>query len=112
MQTNLWAVLSRMKTLKMALGIVAVSLVGIGITLADPLAQAVSGENQKERVVFVTGSHIPQKVNVKAIGTNTTSPVRVYTRAEMDRTGQFTTQGILAQDPSLSVINGGVPGRP
>jgi hypothetical protein len=95
-----------MKTLKLALGIAAVSLISAGVLTADPLAQAVTGEKQiakGQKTVFVTGSHIPQKVVVKAIGTNTDSQVRVYTREEMDRTGQFTTQGILAQDPSISI---------
>jgi outer membrane cobalamin receptor len=98
-----------MKTLKLALGIAVVSLVGIGIVAADPLAAAVTGkkkEGNQEKLVFVTGSRIPQRVQVKAIGTNTTSPVRVYTRAEIDRTGQFTTQGILAQDPSVRILSG------
>jgi outer membrane cobalamin receptor len=100
-----------MKTLKLALGIAVVSLVGIGIVAADPLAAAVTGkkkeEGKRQELVFVTGSHIPQRVQVKAIGTKTTSPVRVYTRAEIERTGQFTTQGILAQDPSVRIIGNG-----
>jgi outer membrane cobalamin receptor len=102
-----------MKTLKLALGIAVGSLVGIGIVAADPLAAAVTGKKKDgnhEKLVFVTGSRIPQRVQVKAIGTNTTSPVRVYTRAEMDRSGQFTTQGILAQDPSVRILGGGSPG--
>ncbi len=104
-----------MKTLKLAVGIAVVSLVGIGIVAADPLAAAVTGkkkEGNPEKLVFVTGTHIPQRVQVKAIGTNTASPVRVYTRAEIDRTGQFTTQGILAQDPSVRIIGGGSHGSP
>lgn len=102
-----------MKTLKLALGIAVVGLLGIGIGTAEPLADAVSGKKKEgtpEKLVFVTGSHIPQRVQVKAIGTNTTSPVRVYTRAEIERTGQFTTQGILAQDPSLRIIGNGAGG--
>ena len=102
---------SSMKTLKLALGIAVVSLVGIGIAAADPLAAAVTGkkkdEGKREKLVFVTGSRIPQRVQVKAIGTNTTSPVRVYTREEMDRTGRFTTEGILAQDPSIRILGNG-----
>ncbi len=94
----------RMKTLKLALGIAVVSLVGIGIGSAlPPLAPAVLGKNTK-KPVFVTGSLIPQYVDVKAIGTNTVSPVRVYTRAEIDRTGQFTAARILVQDPAIQII--------
>ncbi len=92
-----------MKTLKLALGITAASLVGIGIVAADPLAAAVSGQKTAGKLVFVTGSNIPQRVAVKAIGTDTTSPVRVYPRAELDRTGRFTTQGMLALDPSVNI---------
>lgn len=106
-----------MKTLKLALGIAVVSIAVTGISTADPLAQAVTGKNGKkdegkEKLVFVTGSHIPQRVKVKAVGTATTSPVRVYTRAEMDRTGQFTTEGILAQDPSVRIFSSHGSGMP
>jgi hypothetical protein len=93
-----------MKTLKLALGIAVVSLFGIGIVAAiPPLGPAVLGKN-KTKPVFVTGSLIPQRVDVKAIGTDTVSPVRVYPRAEIDRTGKFTAAGILAQDPAVRII--------
>jgi hypothetical protein len=93
-----------MKTLKLAFGIAIVSLVGIGIVGAlPPLAPAVLGKNTK-KPVFVTGSLIPQRVDVKAIGTDTVSPVRVYKRAEIDRIGQFTAARILAQDPAIQII--------
>ena len=116
-----------MKTLKVALGFVIVSLVGTQFAAADsradktasddvpvryakaskyhePLAPAVLGSKTQGKLVFVTGSRIPQRVQVKAIGTATTSPVRVYTREEIDRTGAHTTRDILAQDPSIRVI--------
>jgi hypothetical protein len=98
---------ARMKTSKLILTIAVVSFLCAGIAAADPLAPAVMGKTKKgdkEKLVFVTGSRIPKRVTVKAIGTDTTSPVRVYTRAEIDRTGRFTTQGILAQDPSITII--------
>jgi len=96
-----------MKTLKLALGVAVVGLVGIGAVTADSLADAVLGkkkDGKPEKLVFVTGSRIPQRVQVKAIGTNTTSPLRVYPRAELDRTGRFTTEGVLALDPSVTII--------
>jgi outer membrane cobalamin receptor len=99
-----------MKMLTLILTIVAAGFVFAGTASADPLAPAVTGQTkkgEKEKLVFVTGSRIPQRVTVKAIGTNTTSPVRVYTRAEMDRTGRFTAEGILAQDPSVTIIGNG-----
>jgi outer membrane cobalamin receptor len=96
-----------MKTLQVALGLVAVSLVGVGIVSADPLAPAVQGKKNEGKTKFVTGSQIPTRVTVKSIGTNTTSPMRVYTREEIDRTGKFTTQSILAQDPSVTILGNG-----
>jgi len=105
-----------MKTLQLALGIAVVSLVGSGIAAADPSAKAVDGkkkENVHEKLVFVTGSRIPQRIQVKAIGTNTTSPIRVYDREELDKIHQFTTAGVLAQDPSVRIIGmGHGPGMP
>lgn len=56
--------------------------------------------------VFVTGSRIPQKVKVTPIGTNTVSALSVWSRREIDQTGRFTTEGVLAQDPSVRVILG------
>jgi hypothetical protein len=119
-----------MKTLKVALGLAIVSLVGMQFAAADPsaektagddvpvrhnkaskyhdpLAPAVLGTETEDKLVFVTGSRIPQRVQVKAIGTATTSPVRVYTREEIDRIGRHTTEGILAQDPSVRIIGNG-----
>ncbi len=101
-----------MKTLKLTLGTAVVSLVAIGIAAADPLAPAVTGEKKKkdgknEELVFVTGSRIPKRVEVKAIGTNTVGQLRVYTREEMDRIGRNTVEGILAQDPSVTIIGNG-----
>jgi hypothetical protein len=100
-------VFSGMKTLQVVLGSVAISLVAIGIASADPLAPAVLGKKNEGKTKFVTGSHLPSRVTVKSVGTNTTSPVRVYTREEIDRTGKFTTEGILAQDPSITIIGNG-----
>ena len=96
-----------MKTLQVALGFIAVSLVGIGIVSADPLAPAVQGKKNEGKTKFVTGSNIPSRVTVKAIGTDTTSPMRVYTREEIDRTRRISTQGILAQDPSVTILGNG-----
>ena len=56
--------------------------------------------------VFVTGSWIPQKVEVKPVGTNTVSPMSVWTRREINQTGRATTEGVLAQDPSVHVFLG------
>jgi hypothetical protein len=58
------------------------------------------------KYVFVTGSMIPQKVKVKSIGTATVSPLRVIKRHEIYQSGRYTTEDVLAQEPSLRVISG------
>ena len=58
----------------------------------------------KEVLVFVTGSHIPQRVTLYRVGTTTFSPLRIIDRWEIDQTGRHTTAGALANEPSLRVI--------
>lgn len=93
------------KRLRLACGAALVSLVGIGVAAAEPLAAAVQGRGEdkdgKQELVFLTGSRVPKRIQVKAIGTNTMGELRVYTRAEIDRTGRFTAEGILEQDPAV-----------
>jgi hypothetical protein len=61
----------------------------------------------RDKYVFVTGSRIPQKVKVKSIGTATVSPLNVIKRREIDHSGRFTTEGVVALDPpSVRVVSG------
>ena len=55
------------------------------------------------KYVVLTGSYIPQKVVLRSIGTNTSHPLRIYNRNEIDKTGRVTTEDVLRQDPSLTV---------
>jgi hypothetical protein len=77
-----------------------------GTALADPPIKHVTEpkQNVEERLVFVTGSLIPQRVRVRPIGTTTSSPVRIIDRGEIDGTGRQTTPGIFVNEPSLRVI--------
>jgi len=56
-----------------------------------------------ERVV-VTGSHIPQRIDPDSRAPVTISPVRVYSREEIERTGQYyDLRAALGDlDPSLT----------
>jgi hypothetical protein len=56
--------------------------------------------------VWVTGSLIPQKVVISPIGTTTNSPVWAWDRRMINQTGRGTVEGVLKQDPSLSIIMG------
>ena len=71
---------------------------------ADPAAKKTSKPGVEERLVFITGSLIPQRVKVQAIGTKTVSPIRVIYRSEIDKKGRQTTPGVLADEPSLRII--------
>ena len=58
----------------------------------------------EEQYVTVTGSLIPRKVKVRAIGTDTADNVRIFSREELDSTGRATTGAALAaRDPSIFV---------
>jgi uncharacterized membrane protein len=85
--------------------IVATGLFAGAILAGQPVDQA-SERNKEvnERTVFVTGSLIPQRIKLKAIGTTTVSPVRIIDRREIDETGRRTTRGVLIADPSVRVI--------
>jgi hypothetical protein len=77
-----------------------------GTVLADPPVNQTFERKQKveERTIFITGSLIPQRVQLRPIGTTTVSPVRIIDRREIDWTGRQTTPGALINDPSLRVI--------
>jgi hypothetical protein len=55
--------------------------------------------------VWVTGSRIPQRVVISPIGTTTFDSLTVWDRRQINQAGpgRFTTEGVLAQDPSVSV---------
>jgi len=77
-----------------------------GTVLAGPSVKQTSERKQKVegRAIFITGSLIPQRVQLRPIGTTTVSPVRIIDRREIDGTGRQTTPGALINDPSLRVI--------
>ena len=77
-----------------------------GTVLADPNVNQAAKPKQKVevRMIFVTGSLIPQRVKLQPIGTKTVSPVRIIDRHEIDGSGRFTTPGAFVNDPSVRVI--------
>ena len=76
------------------------------LTAAGMGSRATAAPNDQFAYVMVTGSLLPQKVKIHPIGTKTASPLRVYNRDEIDKMGRFTTEDVLAQDPSLRVMRG------
>jgi hypothetical protein len=85
-----------------------ISLLGAGIVATGLAASAVLAEKPIDRqpsetAVFVTGSHIPQRIKLKAVGTSTVSPIRIIDRREIDSTGRQTSRGAFIVDPSARV---------
>ena len=91
-----------MKTSKLA-GTLALIL---AVIATGAFAAPNERSNDHYAYVWVTGSWIPQKVKIKPVGTNAASPLSVWTRREIDQTGRVTTEGVLAEDPSVRVILG------
>ena len=77
-----------------------------GTVLADPTANQAPKRKQKveEQAVFITGSLIPQRVEVRPIGTLTVSPVRVIDRHQIDWIARPTTPGAFINEPSVRII--------
>jgi outer membrane cobalamin receptor len=90
----------------MSLGtnVVGTALIATALLVSSALAGKPTDQQPNERTVFVTGSLIPQRIKLKAVGTTTVSPVRIIDRREIDATGRRTAAGILIADPSGRVV--------
>ena|ERR1700730_15056305 len=96
------------KLLAAAAGLVLITAVAATTASARPPGEY--SDNDRYAFVMVTGSNIPQKVRIKAIGTLTTSPIRYFDRHEIDQTGAFNTEDVLRHDPSIMVHGFGQAG--
>ncbi len=92
-----------MKTL---LPVGAIILILGGSALADPAVNRSDPSRRKseDQLVFVTGSLIPKRVRLQAIGTATVSPIRIIDRSEIDGTGRFTTPGAFVNEPAVRLV--------
>ena len=88
-------------------------------TLSVVAATAFAGPQKQVQVppppkgyayVWVTGSRIPQKVKISPIGTPTFNALSVWDRRQINQTGRQTVEGVLRQDPSVSVRLGRAAG--
>jgi outer membrane cobalamin receptor len=86
--------------------IASLFLLSVTSSVAGTPASQTSKQEEKvsERLVFITGSLIPQRIQVRRVGTTTLSPVRIIDRQEIDQTGRQTTPGVLINEPSIRVI--------
>ncbi len=86
--------------------IASLFLLSVTSSFAGTRAEQKSKQEEKvsERLVFVTGSLIPQRIQVRRIGTTTGSPLDVIGRRDIDQTGRQTTPGAFINDPSVRII--------
>lgn len=85
----------------------SIGLFLVGSVLADPAAparKAIAAKKNEDKLVFVIGSLIPQRVQLRATGTTTVSPVRIIDRREIDLTGRSTTPGVFVNDPAVTIV--------
>ena len=85
--------------LRSAVTLIATVLLGNAALGGKPIDQ-----RAKERTVFVTGSLIPRRIQVRTIGTTTVSPLRVIDRREIDQNGRYTTPGAFVNEPAVRVL--------
>jgi hypothetical protein len=80
------------------LGVLAVT----GFACAHAPASSAAQGAQAEKI-FVTGSHIPQRIDPASSQPGTISPVRIYGREQIDKTGrQYDLRAALRElDPSF-----------
>jgi hypothetical protein len=93
--------------MKTGLLLMSIGLFLVGSVLAEPAvssSRAAPAKKGEEKLVFVTGSLIPQRVKVRAAGTATVSPLRVIDRREIDHTGRFSTPGVFVNEPAVTIV--------
>jgi hypothetical protein len=86
--------------------LIASGLFAGSVLAGKPVDQGAGHDKEgNEQTVFVTGSLIPQRIKLRAIGTTTVSPVRIIDRREINATGRRTARGVLIADPSVRLIS-------
>ena len=60
----------------------------------------------EEKLVYITGSRLPQRVKVKHIGTDTPCNVKVIGQHEIDLSGRRTVADIFVTEPSVQSSRG------
>ena len=92
---------SRVKAL---IAIVATSIIAFSGNISSADTTPAQRSEPVGKTVFITGSLIPQRIQVRRVGTATFSPVRNIDRQEIDQTGRRTTPGVFINQPSVRVI--------
>jgi hypothetical protein len=74
----------------------------MGFACAHAPASSAAKGGQAEKI-FITGSHIPQRIDSTSGLPRTISPVRIYSREQIDQTGrQYDVRAALRElDPSF-----------
>jgi hypothetical protein len=71
-------------------------------TAREPQPQRAPEPGQQRELVLVTGSRIPQRVDTTTGLPATASPVRIYTRGDLSKTGRpETADALRSLDPAV-----------
>jgi len=89
---------------KALMPIVATSIFVFSSNILPADTTPARGSEPVEKTAFITGSLIPQRIQVRSVGTTTFSPVRNIDRQEIDQTGRRTTLGVFVNEPSVRLI--------
>jgi hypothetical protein len=92
------------RRVKALMAILATSIIVFSRNISPADTTPARRSEPVEKTVFITGSLIPQRIQVRRVGTTTFSPVRVIDRQEIDQTGRRTTPGVFVNEPSVRVI--------
>ncbi|PYJ24231.1 MAG: hypothetical protein DME91_09610 [Verrucomicrobia bacterium] len=95
-----------------------VKFAAVGLLLSFMATTVFAGGQKVEQVVvppppgyayvWVTGSRIPQRVIISPIGTTTFNSLTVWDRRQINQVGpgRFTTEGVLRNDPAVTIRMG------
>lgn len=83
-------------------GLFALSIVSV---IANPQDDQRYGKQKfhKKKLTYITGSYIPVQERALKPLPNTATPVRIYSRREMERFGSNTIAEFLAHDPNITI---------
>jgi len=92
------------KVIKWAAALSMLSVVATPVFAGPQKSEVmVSPEGERYAYVWVTGSRIPQKIKISPIGTTSFSALSEWDRRQINRTGRGTVEGVLREDPSVSI---------
>jgi outer membrane cobalamin receptor len=70
------------------------------------VASSALGDDQEQRKVELTGSHVPRLIRSIGRTADTPYPIYIITREEIDQSGAFTLADVLRRAPFVTSVRG------